>query len=402
MQPSAASSGRRWPRLADRLALVLEDGFAVVGERGGSVGWANGEVVFNTCMSGYQEVLSDPSYAGQIVVMTYPLIGNTGISSDFHESARPWARALITRELSPDGFHWRRDAGLREWLDMCQVPVITGVDTRRMVRHLRGTGTLRGVIAPLPDIAGIPVLAERARRVTPLEEQDLVREASEATSDDGDDFDYALAVPGMRQWPGMRVVLVDFGVKRNILRSLRGRGVTVEILPHDANVQAVLSRRPDAVVLSNGPGDPARLPVAVEMTRSLLGLVPVLGICLGHQLIGRAAGGETARLRFGHHGGNHPVIDLRTGRVSITSQNHEFQVLADSIPAASGFEVSHLSLHDGSVEGLTHNRWPVRSVQFHPEGCPGPQDNQHLFDEFLALASGESELPLPTPSLSNG
>src|SRR5947208_1546910 len=260
--------------MPEPMVLLLEDGFVLVGERGGRATHASGEVVINTCMSGYQEVLSDPSYAGQMVVMTYPLIGNYGAALDFQESARPWARALITRQLSRFEQHWR------------------------------------------------------------------------------------------------------------------SRGVEVEALPHDSDLQAILEHKPDAVVLSNGPGDPAQLQSAVAMTRALMQRLPVLGICLGHQLIGQAAGARTSRLPFGHHGGNHPVMDLRTGRVTITSQNHEFQVDGDSLPRDSGFVVSHRNLHDGSVEGLIHARLPVRSVQFHPEGGPGPQDNQVIFDEFLDLVAG--------------
>ncbi len=375
------------------MALVLEDGFVLLGERGGHAARAHGEVVFNTCMSGYQEVLSDPSYAGQMVVMTYPLIGNYGVAPRFMESGRPWARALITRQLSPDAYHWAAGAPLQEWLDAYGVPVLTGADTRRLVRHLRGTGAQRAVVAPLPEGDGEAALGElvgRARRVTPLEEQDLVREVSQAFVDAGEPLDVALRPPELRQWPGMRLVLVDFGVKRNLLRALRARGVQVEVVPHDTAAGEILGRAPAAVVLSNGPGDPARLDGAVALTRALLGRLPVLGVCLGHQILGRAAGATTSRLRFGHHGGNHPVQDLRTGRVTMTSQNHEFQVDAASLPAASGFAVSHRNLHDGSVEGLTHTRWPVRSVQFHPEGAPGPQDSQEILDEFLGMVAGEA------------
>jgi carbamoyl-phosphate synthase large subunit len=387
--------------LAETLALVLEDGFALVGEAGGRSLTASGEVVFNTCMTGYQEVLSDPSYAGQMVVMTYPLIGNYGVSPDFSESGRPWVRGLITRQLSPDAEHWRCDRSLADWLDGYGIPILTGVDTRRLVRHLRGTGAQRAVMARLDseDLASaVARLRVQAGHVTQLEEQDLVAEVSQAFIDVPEVLDPALVASSLRQWPGMRVVVVDFGVKRNILRSLRSRGVQVEVVPHDVDAASILARRPDAVVLSNGPGDPARLAGAVSMTRSLLGAVPVLGICLGHQLIGQAAGGRTSRLRFGHHGGNHPVLELRTGRVSITSQNHEFQVEEPSIPTQSGFSVSHRNLHDGSVEGLQHERWPVRSVQFHPEGSPGPQDSQLVFDEFLALAAGASANPVSVHS----
>ena len=384
--------------MPEPVVLVLEDGFTVFGERGGQATQANGEVVINTCMTGYQEVLSDPSYAGQMVVMTYPLIGNYGTTPDFLESGRPWARALITRQLSTFHQHWRSHQSLAEWLDGYGVPIMTGCDTRRLARHLRGTGAQRAIIGPSYELA---TLRERVHRVTRLEEQDLVRQVSEGFSDLVETLDPALFSPysggqggGLRQWSGLKVVIVDYGVKRNILRSLRSRGVEVEVLPHDSDVDTILARRPDAVVLSNGPGDPAQLQAAVAMTRQLIRRLPVLGICLGHQLIGQAAGARTSRLRFGHHGGNHPVLDLRTGRVTMTSQNHEFEVDADSLPASSGFRVSHRNLHDGSVEGLVHDHLPVRSVQFHPEGAAGPQDNQVIFDEFLDLVRGIQPAPI--------
>ena len=396
--------------MAEPLALVLEDGFVVLGERGGRTAEAEGEVVFNTCMSGYQEVLSDPSYAGQMVVMSYPLIGNYGITPAFLESGRPWARALITRQLSRDYSHWRAEAPLHQWLDAHEVPILTGADTRRLVRHLRGSGAQRAVIAPVaqPETADraeqVLALVDRARRVRRLEEQDLVREVSEAFVDVPESLDGALRRPDLRQWPGLRIVVVDYGVKRNILRSLRARGITVDVVPHDADADAILSRDPNGVVLSNGPGDPAQLQAAVATVGKLFGRVPLLGICLGHQLVGQAAGGRTSRLRFGHHGGNHPVLDVDTGRVTMTSQNHEFQVDAASIPEAGGFRVSHRNLHDGSVEGLRHARWPVMTVQYHPEGAPGPQDNQGIFDEFLDLASGarRSSTPSPAPPQRGG
>src|SRR5437588_11768645 len=246
-------------------------------------------------------------------------------------------------------------------------------------------------------------MCERVQRVTPLEEQDLVLQVSDGFMDVIEPLDPALQSPSpsgggqggsLRQWPGLRIVVVDYGVKRNTLRSLRSRGVQVEVMPWDSDLEAVLARHPQAVVLSNGPGDPAQLQGAVRMTRALFDRLPVLGICMGHQLIGRAAGAETSRLPFGHHGGNHPVLDLRSGRVSMTSQNHEFQVDAETLPRSSGFSISHRNLHDGSVEGLVHERLPVRSVQFHPEGGPGPQDNQPIFDEFLDLVAGRPTLPL--------
>ncbi|MEA2633615.1 MAG: carbamoyl-phosphate synthase large subunit [Chloroflexota bacterium] len=387
--------------MPEPMVLVLEDGFTVLGDRGGQATQATGEVVINTCMTGYQEVLSDPSYAGQMVVMTYPLIGNYGATPDFQESGRPWVRALITRQLSTFQQHWRSHQSLADWLDGYGVPIMTGCDTRRLARHLRGTGAQRAIIGPAHEL---PTLRERVQRVTRLEEQDLVRQVSEGFSDLVETLDPALLPPspasgggqggGMRQWSGLKIVVVDYGVKRNILRSLRSRGVEVEVVPYDSDLDTVLARRPDAVVLSNGPGDPAQLQSAVAMTRQLIRRVPVLGICLGHQLIGQAAGARTSRLRFGHHGGNHPVLDLRTGRVTMTSQNHEFEVDADSLPAKSGFRVSHRNLHDGSVEGLVHDHLPVRSVQFHPEGGAGPQDNQVIFDEFLDLVRGVQPAPI--------
>ncbi|HVH64527.1 MAG TPA: glutamine-hydrolyzing carbamoyl-phosphate synthase small subunit, partial [Candidatus Acidoferrum sp.] len=331
--------------MSEPLALVLEDGFTLFGERGGDAAHANGEAVINTSMTGYQEVLSDPSYAGQMVVMTYPLIGNYGVAPEFQESARPWARALITRQLSPFQQHWRSRESLVDWLDRFGIPILTGCDTRRLARHLRTTGALRAIIGPRHELQ---TLRERVQQVIPLEEQDLVRQVSEGFIDVEEPLDGALQSPsnGVRQWPGLRILVVDYGVKRNTLRSLRSRGVEIEVLPWDTEVDGVLSRHPHGVVLSNGPGDPAQLPGPVAMTRALVERVPVLGICLGHQLLGRAAGAETSRLRFGHHGGNHPVLDLRSGRVSMTSQNHEFQVDAATLPAESGFRISHRNLHD--------------------------------------------------------
>jgi len=263
------------------MVLVLEDGLTCFGERGGRALHTSGEIVINTCMTGYQEVLSDPSYAGQMVVMTYPLIGNYGASPVFQESGRPWARALITRQLSPDHQHWRAQSSLTDWLDAFEVPILTGCDTRRLARHLRGTGAQRAIIGPRDEMA---TLLQRVQRVTPLEEQDLVRQVSDAFADVDEPLDPALA-RGLRQWRGTRIVVVDFGVKRNTLRALRARGLDLEVVPYDTDAASILDRRPDAVVLSNGPGDPARLSPAVAMVSQLLDRVPVLGICLGHQLI---------------------------------------------------------------------------------------------------------------------
>src|SRR5437879_7319917 len=250
--------------MPEPMVLVLEDGFTVLGERGGQATLATGEVVINTCMAGYQEELSDPSYAGQMVVMTYPLIGNYGATPDFQESGRPWARALITRQLSTFHQHWRTQQSLTEWLDGYGVPIVTGCDTRRLARHLRGTGAQRAIIGPRHEH---PALLERVHRVIPLEEQDLVRQVSEGFRDVAEPLDPALAARSMRQWTGMRLVLVDYGVKRNILRSLRSRGVVVEVVPHDSDHETILAFRPEAVVLSNGPGAQAQLHRSVSRSQ---------------------------------------------------------------------------------------------------------------------------------------
>jgi carbamoyl-phosphate synthase large subunit len=369
-------------------ALVLEDGRAFVGDALGAEAVGEGEVVFNTAMTGYQEVLTDPSYAGQMVCMTYPLQGNYGVRDADAESSRPWARALIVRWACPVPSHHSSEGSLDEYLKRWKVPAITEIDTRALTRHLRTHGALRAVLtheSKAPTPARLEELAEAARRVTPLSEQDLVAEASRISTEE-----WLEALPpelrrGHRaDGSGLTIAVVDYGVKRNILRSLRERGCRVVVLPHTATWRDVESTAADGMVLANGPGDPAVLDGPVELARQAIGRIPIFGICLGHQILGRAAGASTSRLPFGHHGANHPVKDLETGRVHITSQNHEFQVDAASIPAGDFF-VSQRNLNDGSVEGLSHRTMPVFSVQYHPEGCPGPQDNQHLYDRFVEM-----------------
>ncbi len=386
-------------------ALVLEDGQvypgwlfgadlkAVAGEPGRRQG--EGEVVFNTCMTGYQEILSDPSYAGQMIVMTYPLIGNYGANAADPESSRVWARALVVRELAADHSNWRAEGSLDALLTDAGVPGLTGVDTRSLTRHLRSAGARRGVLAALEtpvdprdarSQAEVEVLVERSRAVTPVEEQDLVGEVACVKAYEWDEELSPVYVRKIEPTlAGQTVVVVDYGVKRNILRSLRSRGARVLVLPPSSGVDAILAAKPDGVVLANGPGDPACLGPQVEVVRGLFGKVPILGICLGHQLIARAAGAQTGRLPFGHHGGNHPVQDLQTGEVHITSQNHEYQALSETLPADSGFNVRQRNLNDGSVEGLAHGTLPIFSVQYHPEGAPGPHDNQYVFDHFAEM-----------------
>ena len=350
----------------------------------------NGEVVFNTCMTGYQEVISDPSYAGQVVVMTYPLIGNYGCRDDTAESDRVQCRALVVRELSADIGHPRGERTLEEELRRNGIPGLRGVDTRALTRHLRDHGTLRGVIAAVPAMSAAEQV-EAARSAPFVSDEDLVGMVSiaEPWRQYSEPLDVTLhrgveLCASAHAWTGTRVVVVDYGVKLNQLRALCSRGAEVILVRQDATIEDVLRHNPHGVVLSNGPGDPSRLPHAVQLCRDLLDRrMPLLGICLGHQILGQAAGASTSRLGFGHHGGNHPVRDAETGAVYVTSQNHEFQVDASSLPADSGWYVSERNLNDGSVEGLRHRELPAFSVQYHPEGAPGPQDRAGVFDEFL-------------------
>ena len=376
--------------------LALESGAVFEGALFGAPleGTTTGEVVFNTCMSGYQEVITDPSYAGQMVVMTHPLIGNYGCRDDTRESPRVHCRALVVRELSPDVGHARADRSLDAELRLFGVPGLHGVDTRALTRHLRDHGTLRGVIARAGSMPGQELIA--AARTAPfVTDEDLVGAVSIA--EPWRPFTDPLDAPLHRgvelagsagAFAGTRIVVVDYGVKHNQLRALTSRGAEVILVRQDATIDDVLRHRPHGVVLSNGPGDPSVLPHAVQLCRDLLQRrVPLLGICLGHQILGQAAGASTSRLKFGHHGGNHPVRDEQTGAVYVTSQNHEFQVDASTLPADSGWFVSERNLNDGSVEGLRHRELPAFSVQYHPEGAPGPQDRAVVFDEFLRMCA---------------
>jgi carbamoyl-phosphate synthase small subunit len=366
--------------LSEGALLVLEDGSVFRGEPFGARVDAEAEIVFNTCMTGYQEISTDPSYRGQMVCMTYPLIGNYGVVGEDDESRRPWISALIVREAVSLYSNWRAVEDLDHWLARAGVPGLGGVDTRALTRRLRVRGALRGVLAQGRGEADLPALLERARRVRPLGELDLVSEASVPER-------YQLPVDGPAR--GKRVVVLDCGVKQNILRSLGRRGLETVVVPHSSTSGEILALRPDGLLIGNGPGDPAALPDVTGTVRDLIETdLPMLGICLGHQLIGLAAGGTTSRLSFGHHGGNHPVKDLREGHIHITSQNHESQVDAGSLPRDSGLVVSQVNLNDRSVEGLRHAARPIFSVQYHPEGAPGPQDNQYVFDAFVDLIGG--------------
>jgi carbamoyl-phosphate synthase small subunit len=333
---------------------------------------ARGDIVVNTAQTGYQEVCTDPSYAGQVVVMTYPLIGNHGRIDDHDQSGRPWLRALVvanaTAAVLDDGQQ------LAFLLRRSGTAAIAGVDTRTLARHLRRRGSLRAVVTE-PGMVDVEGAVERARTSPRWEEQDFVSEVSPA----------AVRDLGTRDQGGPLVAVVDLGLKSNIVRSLVSRGARVRIVPHTAAVADVLSSDVAGLVLSPGPGDPARLDRHVGIARAAISAGrPVLGICLGHQIVGRASGAQTRRLRFGHHGANHPVRDVDAGTVQVTAQNHEVEVVAETVPRTSGFYVSQVNLNDGSVEGLRHRELPIETVQYHPEGAPGPLDATSVFDRFVA------------------
>jgi len=360
VDPRIGSSGR--------CLLALEDGAVFAGVAFGATRAGGGDLVVNTSQTGYQEVCTDPSYAGQVVVMTFPLIGNHGRFADDDQSERPWLGGLVVGHATAGVLGRARQ--IVHLLRATGVPAIAGLDTRALARHLRQTGSLRGVItAPGETDARAGVAAARA--VPAWEGQDFVSRVSALRP-------YEV---GAR---GPVVVVVDLGLKTNIVRSLRRRGARVRVLPHTATTEQVLAPDVGGVVISPGPGDPGRLDEQVDLARAVIeDGRPLLGICLGHQIVGRAAGAATTRLRFGHHAANHPVRDEVSGRVTVTAQNHEVQVVGDSLPSGSGFYVSQRNLNDGTVEGLRHHGKPIETVQYHPEGSPGPLDAAEVFDRFL-------------------
>jgi carbamoyl-phosphate synthase small subunit len=366
--------------------LVLRDGRVFRGEALGAIGETSGEVIFNTAMSGYQEILTDPSYRGQIVAMTYPLIGNYGVNEEDVESGRPWVNGFIVKEASVIASSWRSHVSLDEYLRRHGIVGIQAIDTRALTRHLRDHGAQEGVISS--SESDVEALRERARQLPGLVGRDLVREV---TSDAPFTWSEGVWDParGYRQPPPARfkVVAYDAGIKHNILRQLVSAGCEVTVVPATTPAGAVLERKPDGVFLSNGPGDPEGVPYLIEAVRELLPRVPVFGICLGHQIMGLAAGGRTYKLPFGHHGANHPVKDTATGRVEITSQNHGFAVDPASVEHA-GWEPTHVNLNDHTCEGLRHREWPAFSVQYHPEASPGPHDANYLFQRFVELMTG--------------
>jgi carbamoyl-phosphate synthase small subunit len=366
--------------------LALADGRIFRGRACGALGEAEGEVVFNTAMTGYQEIMTDPSYRGQIVCMTYPLIGNYGVNPEDVESRQPWLSGLIVKEACPYPSSWRSRLTLDAYMKQNGIVGIQGIDTRALTRHLRDHGAQEGVIASVDGDAS--ELVERARRRPGLMGRDLVSEVTVAAphgwTEGTWDLTRGYRAPGDAR---RRVVAFDSGIKRNILRELVALGCTLEVVPAATSAEAVLERKPDGVFLSNGPGDPEAVDAQIRTVRALIGTLPIFGICLGHQILGLAAGGSTYKLKFGHHGANHPVKDLATGRVEITSQNHGFSVDGASV-ARAGFEETHRNLNDGTSEGMRHRELPVFSVQYHPEASPGPHDAHYLFGRFIALMDG--------------
>lgn len=371
-----------------RAILALADGTVYRGWSFGAEGETVGEVVFNTSMMGYQEVLTDPSYKGQMVAMTYPEIGNCGVNEEDFESSRVHVEGFIVKEAWETPSNWRAAKSLHQFLLEQGVVGIQGIDTRALTHRLRDHGSMMGVISTASEDSD--GLVAQAQGAPPIEGRDLVKEVTCAAPYRWDVADWSVEV-GYRtpRRPGAyRVVVYDFGVKYNILRCLTAAGCDVTVVPASTSAAEVLAMQPHGVCLSNGPGDPQAVPYAVAAVRELFGKVPIFGICLGNQIIGLALGGNTVKLKFGHHGGNQPVKDLASGKVEITSQNHNFVVEMESLAATEhgdAIEVTHLNLNDQSVEGIRHKHLPLFSVQYHPEASPGPHEAAHLFRRFVEM-----------------
>ena len=350
--------------------LALEDGLTFRGVSFGAEGEAYGEVVFNTSMMGYQEILTDPSYKGQMVCMTYPLIGNYGVNLEDVESTRPFVEGFIVKEVSKIYSNWRATEDLGAYLKKNNVVGIEGIDTRALTKHLREAGAKKGIIS-----------------TTDLDPKSLVKKAAHSSGLIGRDLIKEVMCKKAYNWNTkgkMRVVAIDSGIKHNILRNLEKRNCRIWVVPATATKGEIKSFKPHGLFLSNGPGDPEALPYIVNTVKGLLGDLPIFGICLGHQILGQAFGGKTFKLKFGHHGGNQPVIDLRTKSVEITAQNHGFAVDVDSIPDKN-VVMTHINLNDRTCEGMEHKKLPIFSVQYHPEAAPGPHDASHHFDKFISM-----------------
>lgn len=346
--------------------LVLEDGSYFMGKSFGAQGEGFGEVVFNTCMTGYQEILTDPSYNGQIVTMTYPLIGNYGFNDIDKESVKPHVEGFIVKEGCEEPSNWRCSMGIEEYLIKHGIVGIKDIDTRALTKHIRSAGSMFGIIST--ECFDVDKQINNIKEKS-LIKRELVKEVS--TKD-------MYKIEGK----GKKVAVIDFGIKENILRHLKNRECNIYVFPSDSSAEDILSIKPDGILLSNGPGDPKDLTDALENIKKLIGKKPIMGICLGHQLLGTSLGGKTYKLKFGHHGGNHPVKDLITGRIYITSQNHNY-ALEENI--SNEVEITHINVNDGTVEGFRHKKYQILSIQYHPEAAPGPQDSAYVFDEFIKM-----------------
>ncbi|QBK25574.1 carbamoyl phosphate synthase small subunit [Ureibacillus thermophilus] len=355
--------------------LILEDGTVFEGAAFGSDRASQGEVVFTTGMTGYEETLTDPSFYGQIVTFTYPLIGNYGINSDDFESIAPVVRGVVVRELTKIPSNFRSEMTLDEYLKSHDIPAIEGIDTRKLTRIIRSKGAVRAMLTQADEEVNIVEIVKRLNETPYLKNH--VREVSSK-------------MPFPSPGRGKRVVLMDFGMKKGILRELNNRHCDVLVVPYNTPAEKILSFRPEGILLSNGPGNPADVTEGIETIKQLIGKVPMFGICLGHQIIALACGAKSFKLPFGHRGANHPVKNLQTGIVEITSQNHGYAIDANSLEGTD-LEITHVSLNDGTIEGLKHKKYPVFSVQFHPEASPGPEDSNYLFDEFIKLMEQAGE-----------
>jgi carbamoyl-phosphate synthase small subunit len=364
-----------------KATLVLADGTVFRGTSLGAPGEKVGEVVFNTAMTGYQEILTDPSYRGQIVTMTYPHIGNTGVNFEDNESVRPFLAGFIVKEYCPHPSNWRVKQDLDAFLVKHGIMGIQEIDTRKLTRNLRETGAKKGIIST--EDQDSESLLKKVRGYPDIEGFDLVKEVTCSEAYDWDEGTWRWNTTPEKPKPQFRVAALDYGIKQNILRLLVDAGAKVRVFPATASSEEILAYSPDGVFLSNGPGDPESVPYVIETVRSLVGKKPILGICLGHQILGLALGGRTFKLAFGHHGANHPVRRIETGHVEITSQNHNFAV--DPASIESECVITHINLNDQTVEGMAHKKYPIFAIQYHPEASPGPHDSRYLFDQFRIL-----------------